>query len=75
MRWRWRNCNDTPSQDEQAVDLRKERQADDALHEARTALKEVREQKKDGSMIAQTLASIREENHFREIWNDGLRGG
>jgi hypothetical protein len=74
MRWRWRSCDDTPSQDETVV-LGKERQADDALHEARAALSDVREKKKDGSTIAQTLAAIRSENHFKDIWNQGLRGG
>jgi hypothetical protein len=73
MRWRWRNCETTPSQ-EAAVDPR-ESQADDALREARTALSVVREQKKDGSLIAATLRQIRSENHFQEMWNEGLRGG
>jgi hypothetical protein len=72
MRWRWRNHETTPSQAES--DAAKDVVADEALREARTALRAVRQQKKDGSLIANVLADIRAENHFKDMWNQGMRG-
>lgn len=72
MRWRWRNHQASPSQVES--DANKDNAADAALREARTALCEVREKKKDGIIIAEVLADIRAQNHFKDMWNQGMRG-
>lgn len=69
MRLPWRNRVVTPHRDEPDP---RDREAEVALREAQLALHKARMQKKDGSLIAQTLASIREENHFREMWNKGI---
>lgn len=73
MRWWWRSVENPASQGDH-VDLR-ESEADEALREAQRALNDVREKKKDGYLIAGTLAAIRKTNHFQEMWNEGLRGG
>jgi hypothetical protein len=70
MRLRWRKDNNTPPQDDRAAS--KDRDADVALREAEAALEVAKDQTRKGSLIAQTLAAIREENHFREIWNKGI---
>lgn len=70
MRLRWRKGVITPPQDEAAK--QKEAQADRAVREAQLALQQAKGQNKAGSLIAETLAAIREENHFREMWNKGI---
>lgn len=78
MRWRWRKREAEPSHDQgtESLDL-----AATSQHEALTRLEEsfevrakVQQQKESGNNIAATLARIRAENHFQEIWNEGLRG-
>lgn len=71
MRWRWRAC-DPPPQTNSADDAMME-QAEDSLRQAEKALGKVQQQKKDGQTLAEVLAAIRQENHFREIWNNGMR--
>lgn len=73
MRWPWRAKEDPASPGENAA--LKESEADEALQEARHALDDVREKKKDGFLIAERLAEIRETNHFKDMWDQGLRGG
>lgn len=71
MRWRWRKCN-TPDPEPKLED--KHDEAVTSLERAEQALVHVREQKKSGKLIAETLSAIRKENHFKEIWNQGMRG-
>lgn len=71
MRVRWRR-NEVASQDDSATKLQA---AEESLRQAETALERVQEQKKVGTVIAETLAAIRAENHFKEMWNEGIRGG
>lgn len=70
MRWRWRKHSTPPTQDS---DQCKSQEAENSLRQAEVALNKVRDQKVNGSLIARTLADIRKENHFREIWNDGIQ--
>ncbi len=78
MRWRWRNKEAEPSRDTRPDSLEL---AETSQAEALTRLEEsfevrgrVAEQKERGLNIAQTLARIRAENHFQEIWREGMRG-
>lgn len=73
MRWPWRAKEDTASPGDNAA--LKESEARKALQEARHALYDVREKKKDGFLITETLAEIRKTNHFKDMWDQGLRGG
>ncbi len=73
MRWPWSAKEDTASPGENAS--MKESEADQALQEARHALHDVREKKKNGFLIAETLSEIRKSNHFKDMWDQGLRGG
>ncbi len=69
MRLRWRKRNTPPAQDSgevEAVD------AERSLRQAEDALSKVRDQREHGFLIARTLAEIRKEDHFREIWNKGM---
>ena len=72
MRLRKRTC---ASSQDVAREVTKTSEANASLREAQNALTAAQEQKKDGSLIAEVLRAIRKENHFQELWNEGLRGG
>jgi hypothetical protein len=65
----------TATSSDPIVESQKIDEAAEALAEAKNALGHVRVQKQHGSLIANTLKQIRQENHFQEIWNDGMEGG
>lgn len=70
MRLPWRKkgtVKHEPEEDEkQAV-------AEASLEHAQESLGKVRTQRAHGAVIANTLRAIREENHFQDLWTDGLR--
>ena len=71
MRLRWRKGSiDQPHDGGKSIE-----EAESSLEEAKTALKEAREKTGDGRIIADVLSEIRKQNHFKDIWNEGLRGG
>lgn len=71
IRWRKREAPDlTAGTKNQAS----EDDAKASLEEAEATLEKVQEQKKHAWLIAETLSAIRKENHFKDIWNEGLRG-
>ena len=80
MRWRWRKREAEPSSDEgtgqASLDLARtsHEEALTRLEESFDARTKVAEQREKGLSIAETLARIRAENPFQELWNEGLRG-
>jgi hypothetical protein len=79
MRWRWRDQDAVTSSEREDDSLAR---AEASTQEALTQLEEsfhvrqmVQTQRERGTAIAAALHKIREQNHFQEMWNDGLRGG
>ena len=71
MRLRWRRSVDDTLEDTPTT----ADEAEEELGKAKEALQEAKQKREDGKIIAGVLSDIRKQNHFKDIWNEGLRGG